>query len=278
METNNAAMVEEKSLLGDFDPSELESQPENPGDAVVLQRGQDGKVKQTFEKPEDLPNEFWDPENGTYKADEILKAYKAEQQKALGLRQKLSKGFQNVPQEMTAYQVDAEDFEINDEGELNAFREIAFNNKLTQEQFNGLIRDLHKYTSQLSDGDNSPEDRQQYAEQMFQQEMSKLGEDAPKIITNLRSWGRSMVQQGVMSEDDYKTFLDMPVTAEQVQILNKLRYASGYIKDIPVNSIGVSSGPSREEIDKILASPEYDRGDPVLVKKVQDYFKQVYGD
>lgn len=272
----NNEVMEDKGLLGDYDPSELSVQPEHPGDAIVLQRGPDGQPKQTFERPSDLPQEFWDDENGSYRSEEILKAYKAEQQKALGLRQKLSKGVQNVPQDVNAYQVDGEDLEVGDENELNAFREIAFNNKLSQEQFNGLIRDLQKYSADLQGGED-PEDRQQYVENVYQQEMSKLGEDAPQIISNLRSWGRSLVQQGVMSDDDYKAFLDMPVTAEHVRILNTLRHASGYITDIPVNSSGLISGTSKEEIDKILASPEYDRGDPVLIKKVNDYFEQMYG-
>jgi len=92
--TDTNVQTEELSLLpaDDFDFDEAE----RVDDGVVLKRT-DNQITQTFQKPDNLPAEFWDEEKGTYKSDSILSALEQEKQKALALRQKLSKGFHNVP-------------------------------------------------------------------------------------------------------------------------------------------------------------------------------------
>lgn len=264
---------EEIGLLGGFEEADLTADDSTPpGERPVLTNDKEGP-KQFFEKPEGVPDEFWDREKGVYKADDLYKAYQTEQQKALGLRQKLSKGFQNAPQDPSGYQI-GEELEIRDEAEAEKLKVLAHKAGLSQEQFSTLLKEVSE--SFGDDNGHDPEEVEMRAQRVYDEEMKKLGENAPQMISNLKDWGRTLYKQGVYSEDEYKEFLNMPVTATQVMLLSKLRQASGYVMDIPTNSAPVSGDYSREEINKILASKEYDQGDPVLRKKVDDYFARMY--
>ncbi|MBW8308087.1 MAG: hypothetical protein K0M45_00335 [Candidatus Paracaedibacteraceae bacterium] len=263
-------IVEERSLLTGVEENDSAETNQQDQDVVVLENG-----KQKFDRPADIPDHFWNEEEGSYKADEILKALKEEQQKALSLRQKLSKGFHNVPQTADHYSLEAEDLEI-DEEELSQFKTIAHKNGLTQEQFNSLIKDLHEtyseeeeanaYNTQLSEA---------YAQKMYEEEMGKLGPDGKQVITNIRSWGRSLLKQGVINQEHFDTLVSMPVSANEIKLLDILRNVSGHIANIPTG-IGESTDHASEaEIHKILASPDYEK-DPVLQRKVKDYYERVY--
>ncbi len=262
----------EIGLLGEFNEEDLSVDDDTPdGERPVLINDKNGS-KQFFDRPEGVPEEFWDKDKGVYKSEDIYKAYQAEQQKALGLRQKLSKGFQNAPQDPSGYQL-AEGFEVRDEEAVNKLKSLAHKVGLSQEQFNTMLKEA----TEFEDGNShDPEEANLRAQQVYEQEMSKLGENAPQIINNIKDWGRTLYKQGIYSEEEYKEFLNMPVNATQVNLLSKLRQASGYVMDVPVGSAPVDGDYSREEINKILASKEYDQGDPVLVKKVNDFFNRMY--
>jgi hypothetical protein len=200
------------------------------------------------------------------------------------LRQKLSKGHQNVPPEANAYQLQFEDQDIEiseDDDGIQLFRDIAFKNNLSQEQFNGIVTEFFNAYKEgnLESNDNDeddPELAEQNAQAYMEAERSKLGENADQILSNINAFGRALYKQGVLSKDDLETFSNIGVTAENVRVLDKLRVAAGYISDIPVDVQPVSGLPSKEEIDKIVADPNY-WSDPVLQKKVSNYFAQVYG-
>ena len=104
--TDTNVQTEELSLLPEdnFDFDEAE----RVDDGVVLKRT-DNQITQTFQKPDNLPAEFWDEEKGTYKSDSILSALEHEKQRVSTLRNKLSKGFQNVPDTADHYVLDGFD-------------------------------------------------------------------------------------------------------------------------------------------------------------------------
>lgn len=262
-------IIEERSLLAGIE-DEVEVEETQDQDIVVLEHG-----KQKFERPEGIPDHFWNEEEGAYKADEILKAYKEEQQKALSLRQKLSKGFHNVPQSPENYTLAEDDIEVNEE-ELDKFREIAHKNGLTQEQFNSLILDLHDtYGNDEGDSNYNFQLSEEQAQRILNEEMEKLGPNGTQVLTNIRSWGRSLMKQGVISQEHFDTLINMPVSAEQVKVLDILRNISGHIANIPAG-IGDPSGlASEEEINMMIASPDYETN-PVKQKAVRDYFEKKY--
>lgn len=271
-------MSEDISLLGDA--ADVDVTPEPSGqDQVHILRGDD---KQTFEKPEDVPDEYWDKETGAYKGDDLIKALKAEQQKSIGLRQKLSKGHQNVPQEASAYQVQlADEVDIGDDDEgLELFRNIAFKNNLSQEQFNGVVAEFFNAYKDgnlgTNDNEEDEEAEQQRAEEYAAAEKAKLGEYADQAIANAKSLGRTLIQSGVLSEELLPDYMDMARNANQVKILNIFRDAMGYKSDIPTNLDNLVPGQESESaILQIMRDPTYET-DLSLQKKVADYYKRNY--
>lgn len=272
-------MEAEMSLLGEVSQDELASIQADPNEEQTIDLSPQA---QKFQKPEELPSEFWDEATGAYKGDEIFKALKSEQQKALGLRQKLSQGVQNAPDEPSKYEfvVDEDmniDFDPSTDPAIQMFKEISYANKLSQEQFNGVIKTFLKAAGEgkFGNAEANPEHAKAQAEQFYKEEINKLGEQAPQIINNVKSWGRSLVQQGIFSEDDYKSFMEMGVTASQVRVMNLMRQAAGYINDIPLHSSTVNGAPSQEEISAIMGEPDY-WNNPAKQKKVADFFNTQY--
>lgn len=274
-------MTAEVSLLGQVDTAELDNESNGQDQVYDLKAGDQ---TQTFERPKDVPEEYWDDKSGSYKGDQLLNALKAEQQKALGLRQKLSRGHQNAPSEANAYQlqVDDQDIQINEDDDgIQLFRNIAFKNNLSQEQFNGVVSEFfNAYKEGNLESNDNEDDDPEFAEEQaiayMETERNKLGENANQILTNINAFGRQLYKQGVLSKDDLETFKNIGVSAENIRLLDKLRTAAGYISDIPIDVQPLSNLPSKEEIDQIVASPEY-QTDRVLQKKVSDYFVKVYG-
>lgn len=271
--TDTNVQTEELSLLPEdnFDFDEAE----RVDDGVVLKRT-DNQITQIFQKPDNLPAEFWDEEKGTYKSDSILSALEHEKQRVSTLRNKLSKGFQNVPETADHYVLDgfdSEDISEEDAESLQRFKNIAHKNGLSQEQFNSLLSDFKEAFPYNTEDPVSNEERVQA---MYNQEMEKLGEHAQQYIENLRSWGRSMVMSKAISKEDYKTLTNMAITADEVRLLDKLRGVSGFISDIPiVESVGDLADEA--EIQRIMADPKYDT-DTILQRRVETYYKNKYRD
>ena len=74
-----------------------------------------------------------------------MSALEHEKQRVSTLRNKLSKGFQNVPDTADHYVLDGfdgEDISEEDAESLQRFKEIAHKNGLSQEQFNSLLSDF----------------------------------------------------------------------------------------------------------------------------------------
>ncbi len=264
------------SLLGDDDTSETTS--EDTGKETTETTSTDITVKS--EKPASLPDEYWDTEKNAVKTDDLLKAYEAEKTKALGLRKKLSTGSQNAPKDIDGYKLEWDDEETplaEDDNFVSVFKEIAHENKLNQEQFNGLLKSFHK---SYKEGklEKSEEQTQEEIQQWQQEEQKRLGPDHKKITDGYKGWGRQYVQNGVLTEDEYKEFLKIPASAEHMKIMTKIKSAAGFVNDIPTNGVSVDGSKTREEIDALIAHPDY--GDETkgagLRKTVENYFKTLH--
>jgi hypothetical protein len=266
-------IVEEKGLLSVGDTDEGFEERSEHDDVIVLEK-QDNEFKQKFEKPDNIPIEFWDEEKGTYNHNEILKALEEEKKKALSLRQKLSKGFHNVPETPDHYEIEGipEDSGVNDE-QINEFKKIAHKNGLTQEQFNSLLKDFSE-TFQPDENDTKAMS-EEFATKIYQEEMAKLGNDAQNYINTIRGWGKSLVKTGALTQEDYKTLTGMAVTANEVKLLDKLRQVSGYIRSVPSFEGDSDSGDLKAEADRLMSHPDYGR-DPVMQRKVQQIYQKLY--
>jgi hypothetical protein len=231
-------------------------------------------------KPEGLDDSLWDDENKSIKQDDIIEALNKEKEKALGLRRKLSeKGNVKPPKDVAEYELDESLNEIlpSDSETTSLIKEKALDAGLTTDQFNNFMTQLMPALNeqgmiQPQEAELSEEEQTAQYEEFKNAELEKLGADGPQVLQTLANWGDSLVNRGVLSQDELPVFQDLAVNAESMVVLSKLRDLTGEI-GIPVKTAVTDGLPSRAEIDNIIASPEYDNGDAKAHAKVKAYFE-----
>lgn len=276
----NEESLNSGSLLeGEDGQDTQESTEEVEENPVVLDN-----TPQKHERPEGIPEEFWDETSGSYKSDAILKAYESEKEKALSYRRKLSGGLHNIPEDMSEYEID-ESWDIKTDDDANRMKLIAHEAGLTKEQFNSVMSkylELYGYDSDAYKevwGDReievSPEVIAQREKEYLAEEMKKLGPDGPQVVSNIRSWGRSLMKQGAIDQETFNVMMSMGTNAAQVKALDQLRNISGHIASIPARIGDDVGGMTREEVDQLIASPDYETN-PVKQRQVREYFERVH--
>lgn len=270
--------IQETGLLGGASEEDFKTPQDQEDTSVDVFESNDPKPI-TVERPEDLPEQFWDSESGTFKGNDLFEEYKKEKDKSLGLRQKLSKGVPAAPESVESYQINAENFanEIgyaipeNDPG-IDIFKKVAFENGLSSEQFESI------YTGYMKEALNneelqkeinhepSEEDQQAY----ISSEMDKLGPDASAVVQGIKNFNQQLLYDGLISKEDFSTAQKMGMSASEVRVMNAYRMKAGDIS-IPEAPSSIDGSESELEIRNIMSSPEYEN-DPSLQKKVSDFY------
>lgn len=235
-------------------------------------------------RPEGLPEELWDHDTGTFKGNELFKAYQAEAKKALGLRQKLSEGLPKPPDKVEDYQIDIPD-EISelvatDDATLDVVRQAAFSTGLSNDQLKSFV---NLYLTGLADKGLinaeqglTEEQKAQNDAQYLEQEKAKLGPNANQILKGLDTWGHQLKSDGVLSEEDRNALRSMAHSAAEVRVLDKIRSLVSGEPNIPTVTAESSGLPSKEELDAMVADPRY-ATDPTYRNEVTKKFNMVYG-
>ncbi len=272
----------EESLIAGIEPEQEEKtvdqvQEEEYNKQQEEQEKPEGE-KPEGEKPEGLDASLWDDEKKTIKQDDLLEAYKKEQEKALGLRRKLSeKGSDKAPKTVEEYTLDESLNELlpSDSPTTSLLKEKALEAGLSKDKFNAFLSSVMpalKENGMIADTPLSEEEQERQFEEYKESELKKLGDNGPKILQGLANWGHALVNNGVLSKDELPVYNNLLTNAESISVIGKLRALTGE-KDIPVKTTVQDGLPSRAEIDQLIASPEYQAGNADVHKKVEDYFK-----
>lgn len=234
---------------------------------------------ETPEKPEGLDDSLWDDEKKSIKQDDLLNAYKKEQEKALGLRRKLSeKGETKPPKDIKEYVLDESLNEIlPEDGEVtNLIKEKALEAGLTKDKFGDFMSKLMPALNEKGvisqNKELSEEEAKAEYEQYKEQELAKLGKDGTQIMQSLVNWGDSLINKGILSKDELPVYENMATDAASMAVLMKIRSLTGE-SGIPVKTTVTDGLPSRAEIDNMIASEAYQNGDAKVHKQVKEYFE-----
>jgi hypothetical protein len=188
-------------------------------------------------RPDNIPESFWDAEKNALKTDDLLKSYDDAEKRAKGLRDKLAKGWQNVPDDATKYAFELPDTfkETLADGELNEemvdfAKAAAFESGLSQEQFNNfmgrIIPQLHEYGISLDNREPTPEEveaQQKEIAEAKQAEFQKLGDGADRIIANVRANLQTIKSQNIFTESELDLIQNgLGSSADGVLILDKM--------------------------------------------------------
>lgn len=272
--------TQETGLLGGASEEDFKTPQEQEDTSVNVFESNDPKPI-TVERPEGLPEQFWDSESGTFKGNDLFEEYKKEKDKSLGLRQKLSKGIPSAPESPESYQVNAENladtigYEIP-EGDigLDIFKKVAFENGLAQEQFEAIYTGYMKEALNNKDfqkeNESNPEPSEEDTQAYLKSEMEKLGPDATAVVQGIKNFNQQLLYDGLISKEDFSTAQNMGMSASEVRVMNAYRMKAGDIS-IPESPSSIDGMESELEIRNIMSSPEYEN-DPALQKKVSDFY------
>lgn len=223
-------------------------------------------------KPDFLPDDLWDADQGDVKKEELLKAYEQEAKRAKGLRDKLAKGENKAPVSADGYQVTFEEgTQIDPEDKALAIaKEAALKAGLSNEQLNTFVNLYVKETGGvfLPPTEPTEEELKAYREA----EYAKIGENAPAIVRGVASWKKGLLDSGVISEEEEHVIDAFGSTAEGVRVLNKFRVLMGE-SDIPAKTQFDDGLPSDKEIFEAIGKPEY-ATDAAYRAKVDNWLKE----
>ena len=88
------------------------------------------------------------------------------------------------------------------------------------------------------------------------------------------NWGRSLVRDGVFSENDYEQLTVLGGTAEGQLTIRKLRTLAGE-KDIPIQSAPILGEETPEDLHNLVQSEKY-HNDPIFRKEVEKKFEKMF--
>jgi hypothetical protein len=269
-----------ESLLNGVEAEQEEKTIDQIEEEEFNESQKEPEEKEEPTKPEGLDDSLWDDESKSVKQDDLLAAYKKEQDKALGLRRKLSeKGSVKPPKDVSEYELDESLNELlpNESETTSLIKDKALEAGLTTDQFSNFMTKLMPALNEKGLINNeaplSEEESKAQYEEFKSSELEKLGADGPKILQTLANWGDGLVNTGAISQDELPVYQNMITDAPSIALLMKLRSLTGETHSIPVKTAVTDGLPSRAEIDQIIASPEYDNGDAKAHAKVKAYFE-----
>lgn len=193
----------------------------------------DGKPQ----RPEGLPENFWDPDKGAIRADQLVKSWR-------DLRGMVSRGEHKAPEKPEAYQLPAveglpEGF-IGGEGDTlwPTLRTAAHQAGVTQKQLEALATPFLQAVAAAQKDGPSPDakaDPEAY-KAAYAAEMAKLGPNGEALTRDVGGWMKGLASRGVLSGPELAALRGI-TTAEGVRALAKLREMTGE-KPMPVDAIG----------------------------------------
>lgn len=258
--------------------------------------GQAQQTQQTPTRPEYIAEKFWDPDAGSVRVESLAQAHadlekmsrrrfeemnrdeRAELYNTLGfdpekvlesdLRQKWENDrLADRPENASDYSFDAKEAGIPDTVEfdataddpmLNWWRQFSHDQGFTNDQFGqGVAMWLNTLAGMQPD---------------IEAERAKLGDNADARLDQAVSY----LKKAGLDEAETQAIEDVVKTAAGVSALEKLALLA-----LPPNSqdAAASSAVSKlteDELRALQASPEYRRGDPVTMRKVEEGYAALY--
>lgn len=214
--------------------------------------------QQKRERPDWLPEKFWDKDKREPKLDAMAKSY-AELEKNFKAGKHKAPDGGKYAQDVFGDKVPADDPLVA------KYTEWAGKYGLPQSAYDELAQTV----IELAGG------AQQEIQVNREAEMKALGPQADAIINSMVDWARGFVRSGVWSAEDFEEFKIMGGTAQGMRALMKIR--ESYEGRVPLRETAPTGDmPSREELDAMIADPRY-QTDPSFRAKVTAGFEKLYG-
>jgi hypothetical protein len=202
----------------------------------------DGKQpapKQTAQRPEGLPDQFWDAEKGEVRLAELIKSQ-------ADLRRIVSRGEHKPPPTPDDYKLPTgdtipADLIKPDDPLWKATCAAAHARGFSQADLEALAKPFLETLAELTKDARplSPEEAKAAQEQAMAAEMAKLGAQGPAMVRGVDTWLKGLAAKQVLTADELAALRSVG-TADGVRALAKLRELAGE------RSLGINAGAAPE--------------------------------
>ena len=205
-------------------------------------------------KPDYLGDEFWDAEKGEPRVEALAKSQR-------DLRQQVSKGTTKPPAKPEDYKIALPegapaDLIKSDDPVMDGIRKAAHAAGVSLAQFEALSRPfLEAAAKAIADAPKPKTAEQTKAEEaeFVKAEMAKLGPTAEAQVGAIATWGKGLVQRGVLSQDEFNEFRYAAGTAAGLRMLTKLRNLSGE-QAVPIEASAIGEDGSLQDYYRLMGS------------------------
>ena len=249
------APVEDKGLLANMRAEEAQTEEKT-------EEGIEHKAKDPVpERPENIPEKFWDKEKGEARIDDAFKSINE-------LEKKLSQGKHKAPEEYN-YEILDKNGWTKDDPVVGKFTEWSKQNNISQDNFNELVSQVIEIAGQGEEQEKINS----------QEELKKLGNNGKAIIKQNLDWIEGKVNQGVFTKEEAEIMDTWGKSAESIKLISKLKNLSGDLSPIPI----VDDVEAKESDDDFTArmdsmmSDERYGNDMDFTRKVDKEFQIRYG-
>lgn len=231
---------------------------EDESSATDAQEGMEHQAAEVHERPDWLPEKFFDAKSGA-KYEDLAKSYGE-------LEKQFRSGKHKAPEDGN-YDISIfKDKGVpDDDAALAAYKSWAKEFGVSQKAFETLAGNILSLAG----------DKVQAQVRSIEDERKALGPNADAMIRGMADWGRGLVNKGVWSREDFEEFKVFAGTAQGMKAAMKLREAyEGRIPDM--KSAPVETALSEEDLQAMVADPRYLK-EPSYRVKVEKAFERFYG-
>ncbi len=224
------------------------------------------------QRPDNVPEQFWDAEKGAVKNDAVIKSWQ-DTRAELKAAKEAAKGSGKAPEKAEDYKFTMPvgsdgkpvPVEIKDnDPAMGIARAAAHKANISQEQFNTF---MSEFITGSVPHLPAPVDHEA--------EKAKLGPNADAIVHATLAWVDGFVTTGMLSKDERDELVFMGSSAVGIRALNKIRESTGE-KSIPLDGAVQEGLPSKAELYAMVADPKY-QNDEAFRQNTDAMFVKVFG-
>jgi len=212
------------------------------------------------ERPDLIPEQFWNPEKGETDVDKMANAYRE-------LRTKMDSGKHKIPDKYDTSQVEALEGLDESDPVLTDFLALAKDQGLDQGQFEELTKFYLESQGEIAEKIET--DRVA--------EMSKLGRNADGIIKSMDAWLMKFHSSKVLNDSELEAIAGASSNAAFISAMNKIRKSYNE-PDIPSAAAQAEVAPaSMADVEQMMRDPKYG-SDPAFTQKVERIVYEMHGE
>jgi hypothetical protein len=220
------------------------------------------------ERPEHIPEKFWDPEKGEIRHEAMAKAYQ-DLEKKLGNNKKAPDDYKiELDDDLKKlFQAD----KVESDPMLKWFKDYAKSNNFTQEMFNDALKGFGKTAGDFLKGEGAPPPMPDAKE-----ELGKLGKNGQAIVDNQVEFLSGLFKRGELNEGQMQEILILTETAAGIQALQAIRKHYGEAQNIPLDLKADGGVKSADELRTMQADKRYG-ADKEYTDMVDKEYERKYG-